>query len=243
MEPQGASSEKRSRHIYFMEDNLLRAISKLHHVQFHFITKVFRIFKVAQGTQQTQRSENASGGTLQEVKNNRKSLNFKAQKVVAVAYRRWPFTLGCNSKALTGKVLVRWFGWVVDRLWEVVAYKRWSHIGVPFDCILFLRVRLVKRTVLKKSPHRALKVRRTFRPGVLQPLPTQSERKTNLDNFQPLRCTLGHKCNCKIQPCLHTFHQQHKCRFSPYIRRYLLIGRYQGQSTKDKYLTVERSFY
>ena len=28
----GASSEKRSRHIYFMEDNLLHAISKLYHV-------------------------------------------------------------------------------------------------------------------------------------------------------------------------------------------------------------------
>ena len=31
-EPQGASSEKRSGHIYFMEYNLLHAISKLHHV-------------------------------------------------------------------------------------------------------------------------------------------------------------------------------------------------------------------
>ena len=53
-----------------------------------------------------------------------KSLNFQAQKVVAVAYRRWSFTRGSNCKALTGKVLVFWLG---GRLWEVVAYERWSH--------------------------------------------------------------------------------------------------------------------
>ena len=43
-----------------------------------------------------------------ELKNNRKSLNFQAQKVVAVAYRRWSFTRGSNCKALTGNVLVFW---------------------------------------------------------------------------------------------------------------------------------------
>ena len=32
IEPQGTSSENKSRHIYLMEDNLLPAISKLHHV-------------------------------------------------------------------------------------------------------------------------------------------------------------------------------------------------------------------
>ena len=49
-----------------------------------------------------------SSGRLQELKNNRKSLNFQAQKVVAVAvaYRRWSFTIGSNRKALTGKILV-----------------------------------------------------------------------------------------------------------------------------------------
>ena len=46
------------------------------------------------------------------------------QKVVAVAYRRWSFTRGSNCKALTEKVLVFWIG---GRLWEVVAYERWSH--------------------------------------------------------------------------------------------------------------------
>ena len=46
---------------------------------------------------------------LQEVKNDRKSLNFQAQKVVEVAYRRWSFTRGSNCKALTTeKVLVFW---------------------------------------------------------------------------------------------------------------------------------------
>ena len=35
-------------------------------------------------------------------------INHQAQKVVAVAYRRWSFTRGSNCKALTGKVLVFW---------------------------------------------------------------------------------------------------------------------------------------
>ena len=61
---------------------------------------------------------NASSG---EVTNSIKSLNFQAQKVVAVAYRRWSFTRVSNCKALTGKVLVFWIG---GRLWEVVAYER-----------------------------------------------------------------------------------------------------------------------
>ena len=48
-----------------------------------------------------------------------KIINRQAQKLVAVAYRRWLFTRGSNYKALTGKVLVFWFG---GRLWEVVAH-------------------------------------------------------------------------------------------------------------------------
>ena len=59
-----------------------------------------------------------SSGRLQEVKNNKKALNFQAQNVVAVAYRRWSFTRNSNCKALTGKVLVFSIG---GRLWEVVA--------------------------------------------------------------------------------------------------------------------------
>ena len=39
------------------------------------------------------RARNASSGRLQDVKNNRKSLvKLSAQKVVAIAYRRWSFT-------------------------------------------------------------------------------------------------------------------------------------------------------
>ena len=47
--------------------------------------------------------------------------------MVAVAYRRWSFTKGSNCKALTGEVLVFW---ISGRLWEVVAYERWSHMEV-----------------------------------------------------------------------------------------------------------------
>ena len=54
-------------------------------------------------------------------------LNHQAQKVVAVAYRRWSFTTGSNCKALTGKISVFWIG---GHLWEVVTYKSWSHIEV-----------------------------------------------------------------------------------------------------------------
>ena len=59
-----------------------------------------------------------SSGRLQEVKNNRKSLTVRPQKVVAVAYRRWSFTRGFNCKALAGKILVFWIG---ARLWETIA--------------------------------------------------------------------------------------------------------------------------
>ena len=65
-------------------------------------------------------SENRSSGRLQEVKN-----NWKIIKVVAVAHRRWSFSRDSNYKALTGKVLMVWLG---RRLWEVVAYERWSHM-------------------------------------------------------------------------------------------------------------------
>ena len=47
--------------------------------------------------------------------------------MVAVAYRRWSFTIGSNCKALTGKILVFRIG---GRLWEVVAYEKWSHMEV-----------------------------------------------------------------------------------------------------------------
>ena len=46
-------------------------------------------------------------------------INRQAQKVVAVAYRRWSFTRGSNCKALTGKILV---------FALAVAYKSWSYI-------------------------------------------------------------------------------------------------------------------
>lgn len=39
-----------------------------------------------------------------------KPLNFQAQKVVAVAYRRWSFTRDFNCEAFTGKILECWIG-------------------------------------------------------------------------------------------------------------------------------------
>ena len=47
--------------------------------------------------------------------------------MIAVAYRRWSFTRGFNSKALAGKILVFWIG---GRLWETIVYERWSHMEV-----------------------------------------------------------------------------------------------------------------
>ena len=62
-------------------------------MQFHFVTKVLLISRIVH-------TEVCSGkcGRLQEVKNNRKSLNRQSQKVVAVAYRRYSFTGGSNCK-------------------------------------------------------------------------------------------------------------------------------------------------
>ena len=61
-------------------------------------------------------------------------INRQAQKAaVAVAWRRWSSTRGSNCKALTGKILVYWIG---GRLWEVVAYERWSLMEVQLYHIL-----------------------------------------------------------------------------------------------------------
>ena len=56
-------------------------------------------------------------------------LTFQAQKVVAVACRRWSFTRGSNYKSLAGKVLVFWIG---GRLWLRLYYtlkiqKIWAY--------------------------------------------------------------------------------------------------------------------
>ena len=86
-----ASSEKRSGHINFMVDDLLYAVSiKLRHEQFHVVTKGLRILLVAWCTQ---RSEDASSGRLQVVKNIGKSLTVRRKNKVAFAYRRWSFEL------------------------------------------------------------------------------------------------------------------------------------------------------
>ena len=66
----GGFFEKKTGHIYFKEDNLLHAISKLRYVQFHV--------DVVSTTRDR----------LQEFKNNAKSLNRQLQLVVAGACRR-----------------------------------------------------------------------------------------------------------------------------------------------------------
>ena len=45
-----------------------------------------------------------------------KIINSQAQKMVAVAHRRWSFTKGSNCKALTGKILVFQ---ISGHLWKV----------------------------------------------------------------------------------------------------------------------------
>ena len=46
IEPQGFSSDKKSVHVYFNEENLLHAFSKLRHMQLHNVTKALRTFEV-----------------------------------------------------------------------------------------------------------------------------------------------------------------------------------------------------
>ena len=70
IEPREVLFEKKTGHIYFNEENLLRAISKLRYVQFHV--------DVVSTTRDR----------LQEFKNNAKSLNRQPQLVVAGACRR-----------------------------------------------------------------------------------------------------------------------------------------------------------
>ena len=88
------------------------------------ILKFFIYSKQHSAHGKPQRSVNALCSHLQEVKNNGKSLNFRAQKVVAVAYRSWSFTRGSNFKALTGKILV------YGRLTLTTGGHTWR-----FDCI------------------------------------------------------------------------------------------------------------
>ena len=53
------------------------------------------------------------------------------EKVVAVAHKRWLFMRSSNDRAFTGKILVFW---ISGRLWELAAYKRWSHLEVLLQC-------------------------------------------------------------------------------------------------------------
>ena len=68
-------------------------------------------------------------GRLQEVKTNGKSLTVRHKKWSRslIGGPKWSFTRGSSCKAFTGKILLFWIG---GRLWEVIAYERWSHMEV-----------------------------------------------------------------------------------------------------------------
>ena len=87
---------------------------------------------------------------LQEVKNDRKSLNFQAQKVVGVAYRRWSFTRGSNCKALTENL----FG-VLDKL-SLIADGRLREVVAHRGSTVFSGRKNVLRKLLR-IPYRRLK--------------------------------------------------------------------------------------
>ena len=72
--------------------------------------------------------------------------------MVAVAYRRWSFTKGSNCKALTGRILVFRIG---GRLWEVVAYERWSHMEVR----VYMTLGCFMHTIQNKSYEQSLHLR------------------------------------------------------------------------------------
>ena len=56
----------------------------------------------------------------------KKSLNFQAQKVVAVSYRRWLFTRDSNCKALTRKI---WVFWIGGHIWRWSLTTGFAHGG------------------------------------------------------------------------------------------------------------------
>ena len=71
----------------------------------------------------------------------------QAQNVVVITYRRWLFTRGSYSKALTWKILVLWIG---GRLREVVAHggsTRYSITAQFFSDPDFSKVRIINPKV------------------------------------------------------------------------------------------------
>ena len=86
------------------------------------------------------------------IKTTGKSLNFQAQKVVAVIYRWWSFTRDSNCKSLTGKVLVFWIG---RCSWEVVAYERWPHMEVDLHYMVRMFLALLQDNFNSSSTYMA----------------------------------------------------------------------------------------
>ena len=104
--------------------------------------------------------------------------------MVVVAYRRWSFTRGSNCKALAGKRLVFWIG---GRLWEAVAYKRWSHVEVQLYFIITGVKKIIcytkdfnYRTSLYQS---STVIGRNLRGGPCKNRPLEFPRKTEFLHF------------------------------------------------------------
>ena len=119
IKPQEAFSEKRSRHIYFMEDNLLHAMSKLH-VYFHVVTKFCRIFySIVQTTNIEIRKCVKWSLTrgLKRLKNNENSLTVRP--------KRWSRSLTGGGRLLEVPTVRLWLG----KFWcfgKAFVYRRWS---------------------------------------------------------------------------------------------------------------------
>ena len=72
------------------------------------------------------RMHQVRSGHLQEVRQ-WKIINRQAQKVVALAYRRWSFTRGSNCKVF----------WIGGRLWEVVIYGDYNCNALTGKILVF----------------------------------------------------------------------------------------------------------
>ena len=94
--------------------------------------------------------------------------------MVAVAYRRWSFARGSNFKALTGKVLVFWIG---GRLWEVVAYERWSHMDVRVYMTLGCFMHTIQNKTYEQSLHLRMARGEGSREGLTERLKNNTKTK------------------------------------------------------------------
>ena len=120
------SSDKMSRHIYFLAENLLHVIP---YVYMYIVVAFYHwkviVYCILWGAWCVQRTKQTTYTMRQEVAYKRlKTMgNYKTvSPVVVVAYESWLFTRGSNYRALAGKIWC--FELVVDRLWDFERYIR-----------------------------------------------------------------------------------------------------------------------